>query len=57
MLTNCVRCKEPQKRVFQVVVAHKLKANLCDKCYNSWFDARDKLVEEAFRDFLASKTN
>lgn len=56
MLKDCVVCKIPQKQIYPVSVARNLKANLCSECYNKWFDKRDKVVEEAFRDFLASKT-
>lgn len=53
MLTKCVKCKQAQKQIYKVVEGHKLSADFCHNCYNSWFDLRDKLTNEAFREYIS----
>jgi len=48
----CRKCGAKPKTAFKVVAAYKLEADFCQDCYNAWFDLRDKVVEDAFRNFL-----
>lgn len=49
---KCRKCNKTVKHSFKVVAAHKLEAELCQDCYNAWFDHRDKMVADAFREFI-----
>ena len=35
-----------------VYVDTKLGGSFCSKCYNIWYEMRDKLVTDAFKDFI-----
>lgn len=52
----CRKCGKKQLRqVYRVIAGHKLEAQFCQECYNKWFDVRDKVVEEAFREYIKTK--
>ena len=53
MKKECSKCKVSQKQIYSAIVGHKLRGDFCSDCINKWFDIRDKLVEEAFRDYIS----
>ncbi len=53
MKNTCRKCGEKVKQTYRVVVAPKCDAEFCQNCCNAWFDLRDKLVADAFRDYVS----
>lgn len=53
MNKSCIKCGVEQKQIYKVVEGPKLQADLCHNCYNSWFDLRDKLTNDAFRQYIS----
>ena len=51
-MIKCGKCKKNVKSLYIVAVAPKLQASLCNECINAWFDLRDKLIADAFREYL-----
>lgn len=48
----CTKCDCKVKSLYRVAVAPKLVGDFCEPCINQWFDLRDKIVSDAFREFL-----
>lgn len=48
----CQKCKGKTKILYRIAVMPKLEAKFCNECCNKWFDLRDKLVSDAFRQYL-----
>ena len=51
-METCSKCKTKVKQIYRVAVAPKLEAKFCNDCCNKWFDLRDKVVSDAFREYL-----
>lgn len=56
MQKGCRKCGKKEKTLYKVSVGWpKAEGDFCNECVNKWFDLRDKLVVEAFRDYIAGK--
>lgn len=51
-MKSCLKCGVAQKQIYKVVEGSKLFADFCVDCYNKWYDLRDKLTNDAFREYI-----
>jgi len=53
--TVCTKCGKNEKNLYKVVEVKALNTVFCRDCYNTWFDIRDKIVADAFREYVEKK--
>ncbi len=49
-LAKCNKCYKP--KTLNTIALNKKRYELCETCYNAWFDLRDEVVHKAFEKWL-----